>query len=663
MNLTKIETPEDFAAIIPKQLEANIQFRKELHGLLTEDTGLRKVYLEMCYALPKIFFDTSFWTFNPKNKPGYRNVPFILRPMQEEVIAAIKNSIDNGCDLLIDKSRDEGATELITKFFAFYWLVLPSTMFLVGSRNENYVDKSVNVRSNHKVTGDHKCLFHKVLYGIANLPQWLYPTFEKTHLHLENVDNGAIIDGETTTENFGAGDRRTAILLDEFGRVEHRIAQSIRETVSDVSDSVIYNSTHFYGRGHPYAKLRFSNKISVITLPWHKNPEKNKGLYRSPDLNMIELLDIDYYANQYPKVFQETQKKFYKYSEMEKDFFLHYPNAVVSFIADGGDKQRSPWYDAQEQRRDPRDMAQNIDMNPAGAGDQFFDMVTLTRLRNEKIREPEYKGEVRFKLNDRGKIASYKFVNEDGLRRFKWWGELIMNRPRQDHNYILAVDISLGSGASNSTIGVYDVNTYEKIGQFACPNTPPESLADQAVAIGYWVGGKTEQPYMVWEANGPGNAFDKRIKTHGYKFIYTTTNERAKHRTKRNTRGWYSTGGPNGTKYDLLLQLRMALSEGLKSKPVHKALIVYDEATIGEYEDYIFYENGDIGLSSCIDEETGAKSAHGDRVIIDGMAVLAMGEQPKAVLTISNKAKKGSLAYRRIRHKRQEEQENSRFIF
>jgi hypothetical protein len=125
-------------------------------------------------------------------------------------------------------------------------------------------------------------------------------------MKLENLDNGAILSGEATNPNFGAGDRRTAILLDEFGRVESSLAQSIRETVSDVSDSVIYNSTHAYGRGHAFAKLRYSGKIKVVVLPWWQNPTKTNGLYRSPECGQVELLD-DYYLKNYPKVFDNYE--------------------------------------------------------------------------------------------------------------------------------------------------------------------------------------------------------------------------------------------------------------------------------------------------------------------------------------------------------------------
>lgn len=660
----KIESPTQFYSIIPDDVVQNIAFRKELHSQLVKDKGMQKIYLELCHFYPPIFYSSALWTFNPKNDPGFRNIPFILRPRQIDVVLAIKDAIDSRHDLLIDKSRDEGATELITKFFVMYWLLFPLSMFLVGSRNENYVDKSVHVRSNGGITGDHKCLFHKIVYGVSTLPAWMQPVFEKTHLHLENISNGSMVDGETTTENFGAGDRRTAIMLDEFGRVDHTVAQSIRDSVSDVTDTVIYNSTHFYGRGHPYGKLRFSNKIKVITLPWHKNPTKNYGLYRSPDLNIIKLLDLDYYKDRFPKIFVNDISVF-KYNQLEKLLRQEYLNEKITLVADGVDKLRSPWWHKEDARRDRRDMAMNIDMDPMGSGSMFFDPEVCQRIRNEKVRPPSFEGEVTYKLTEDGRIKSYKFVPDGGFRRLKWWSGLPNGRPLQSHNYIISADIALGNGASNSVIGIYDVNTREKVGLFVCPNTPPESLADQAVSIGNWVGGKTGQAFMIWESNGPGNAFDKRVSFHGYRFVYRPRAERTKSHKRLNKRGWASTGGPDGTKYDMLLGLRMALSEGLKSEPQHKALIVYDEATIGEYEDFIFYDNGNIGLSTCVDEDSGARSAHGDRVIPDGMAILAMVEQPKAALSVILQSKPGSLDYRRKIEKlrKQKEGANVRFIF
>lgn len=650
MKLSTIDTPEKFLVSIPRNLEENIQYRIDLHSELAKDTSAYRVYLELCYIKPQIFFNTALWTFNPKQPIGYRNIPFILRPQQELVVEELHQGVTLGHDLLIDKSRDEGATELVTKYFAFLWFIAPETMLLMGSRKEEYVDKAVQILDNGKVGGDHKCLFHKVLYGIVNLPNYMKPNLQKTHLHLMNLDNGSTVDGETTTENFGAGDRRAAILLDEFGRVDHRIAQSIRDSVADVTDCVIYNSTHFYGRGHPYGKLRFSGKCKVVVLPWYKNPVKNKGLYISPALDEIELRDKDYYTNTYTDV--EWPDKF-KLGKLEVDLLSRGIMPDVCFVADGTDKLRSPWYDAEEKRRDARDMAQNIDMNPMGAGDMFFEPSVLQRIRNDFIRKPGYEGEITYKQDSKDKIYNARFI-QGGQRRFKWWGHLISGRPRQDHNYVVACDIALGTGSSNSVAKVYDADTRECVGRFLSPHLEPSEFCDIVIALCIWIGGKRHRPYLIWEANaGPGSLFDKRRRFHGYTFIYYHTHTRQRSKQRTNKPGWWSS---TNDKLDLLLGLRTALFEGLKDNPKDIYLKIYDEDTVTEYEDFIFYPNGQVGLSGCADATGGAKAAHADTVIPDGLAILAFRELPKASKReIIEKVFEGTAAYRRwLRTKEQE---------
>ena len=153
----KISTPEDFIELIPRTIPENIVFRQELHSILAKDKAAQVDFLQMCYLKPQIAFDTAFWTFDPRQPHGLRNLPFILRiPKHIECVNTIKDAIDNEHTLIINKSRDEGATEMICKFFCLYWLLVGETMFLVGSRKEEFVDR----------TGDHKSLFHKIEYGI-----------------------------------------------------------------------------------------------------------------------------------------------------------------------------------------------------------------------------------------------------------------------------------------------------------------------------------------------------------------------------------------------------------------------------------------------------------------------------------------------------------------
>jgi len=308
MQLKTFDSPETLLEIVPRTVPENLQFRMDFHKLLATDQSMQKIFLEMMFAQPRLYFDLVAWTYDPRQPVGMMNQPFILREAQAEAVDSLKEAIDIGDNRLIDKSREEGATELVCKLFALYWRCIPQVSFLVGSRKAEYVDKGTEV-SKGMLTGDHKCLFHKILYAITHWPRWMQPNFVKTFMHLENLDNQALIDGEATNENFGAGDRRTAVLVDEHGRIEHNMAAAIIDNLPDTTNCVIYNSTHFYGLGHPFSKLLSSGKVKVIVLPWEKNPTKNVGLYRSPSYNKIEFADEFYFRN-YEKVFDAYVEEF-----------------------------------------------------------------------------------------------------------------------------------------------------------------------------------------------------------------------------------------------------------------------------------------------------------------------------------------------------------------
>jgi hypothetical protein len=112
-----------------------------------------------------------------------------------------------------------------------------------------------------------------------------------------------MLEGEATNESFGAGNRATAVLIDEVARIEPEVAQFIVDNIHDTSECCIYNSTHFrWGAGHPFAKLLRSNRVEVVTLGYEDNPEKNKGAYYTPVQDEVELIDVDYYRHNFPEI-------------------------------------------------------------------------------------------------------------------------------------------------------------------------------------------------------------------------------------------------------------------------------------------------------------------------------------------------------------------------
>lgn len=618
-------------------------------------TDAQKVMLHLVRQDPRIAFKTFFFTFNPKNAPGYRNMPFITWPIQDELVQKLQDSIVNGHDLLIDKSRDEGASWLNLGIFFYHWLFVPDSKFLVGSRGMDLVDKR----------GDSKTLFWKLDYLLKHLPKWFTPKYIRTFKHLENLENGSGIDGESTTDDFAAGDRRTAILLDELARVDPTIAQGILDAASDVTDCRIINSTHTTA-AHPYCKLRrgITAKVKVFVLPWWKDPRKNDGLYQSPDYSMVTLHDIQYWRDKFPDLFNEVHEGIpFNTKDIEVEAVLSGEENAL-FVADGQGKWRSPWYDNEKRRRSARDTAQNLDMNPVGSGDMVFDDSVLQQIRTDLCRKPNYKGEIEYKYFSeyRGEskyveISEIQFVKDSGKCRLSWWGELLEdNRPNQTHNYVIGCDIALGTGASNSVISVFDVNTCEKVGSWVCAFTSPVNFANQVYAILKWIGGAAV-PFLIWESNGgQGGAFARQLFNLGYGFYYKRRDEKKASRSRTNNPGWHNSAQ---TKIDLLISFRESLSWTFKTSVEFHKFIIYDEAAVGEYEQYIFDKTGRPNPAATAEEEGGAKAAHGDRVIADALCDLGRKEQPAALLTQPKVIQFNSAEYRRMLYEQRQSDESN----
>ncbi|KKL51940.1 hypothetical protein LCGC14_2290480, partial [marine sediment metagenome] len=103
-------------------------------------------------------------------------------------------------------------------------------------------------------------------------------------------------------------------------------------------------------------------------------------------------------------------------------------------------------------------------------------------------------------------------------------------------------------------------------------------------------------------------------------------------------------------KLNMLSGYDAALDAHFKRGMETKAFFNPDEQALREAEDYIFYPSGKgTGPSSCQADEGGAKAAHGDIVIADGLCCLARWDQPRASIEFNPNGYKpvGSFAYRR----------------
>lgn len=634
---------------VPHDIVKNIEFRMELHKWLSGDSEAQNTYIRLLLSCPQLAYDTLFWTLDSRRPAGERVRPFILRPAQRESVDKLKYAVDNSRDFIINKSRDEGATEIIIKYISLLFLFVPQTHIIVGSRSEDLVDKS----------GDPDTLFARIDQVIKYLPSWLknklgWEEKNRNHLHIELPEIETSVDGKTTNEHFSAGGRATLVFLDEFGRVKPNLARDILHAVNDVSNCILFNSTHKYGIDHPFAQTFLRDDIIKTTLLWTENPEKNQGLYYSPQIGKIQIKDIEYYRKVLPEVFNSIEPmQTLELSELEKEI-NKYKSKEIKFVADGCEEIsgncRSPWHDAECKRRryDKRDIAMNIWADACGSANMIFDADVLNKIR-ATCTNPKYVGIIDYKLTDNGIVEkeSFSFKRDYGRRDLKIWKNLINERLDQNHNYIIGCDISQGTGASNSVAAIYDVNTKELVGILENPNLLPDVFANIVVSLGYWVSGKSGKAFLIWENNGgQGQSFGKQILRNGYNFCYEQKTESKKKRKRQNVWGWTSN---NQKKDSLLSELRIALSSAVKMKEYDNVIkaIIYYESLVDELTKYIYSDTGEPVSSEYLDESVGARAKHGDAVIALGLCILALKDQPKAAAKETHKIGRNSYLERK----------------
>lgn len=581
--------------VIPKDEAANIKWRQRLRNEARNDPAVRAKLKQAC-ASSFIFWVNAFcFTYHQKwvNDNGEEvavtgdasHVPFITWKIQDDAALQIINAIERGEDVLIDKSRDMGASWLVIAVFQWFWQFRPNSTFLELSRKELYVDQRGNMDS----------LFEKHRYMLRMQPLWLRPKRVRDNAMLiENQDIGSSIVGESTNEHAGQGGRKTAILLDEFARV--RNGEEIDLATADTSACRIFNSTvngpsTWYTR--IYRDMNSGKRTGrIIVLPWEAHPFKGRD---------IKFVDVP-----------------------------------VTPRNPTGRKAVSPWYLKEQAKRSSRNLAQNVDRDHGKSGDSFFDPAEVEQHRLHFQSDPTLRGNIRFDddmTEDekrgvvlRNDLTQIKFI-EAGIRLpWKLWGPLVKGRPVQTHSYVFGVDISMGSGASNSIISVLDDDTNMKIGEFADPFTTPEDLAWQVAMAGAWFGGKSGKPLLIWETNGPGSIFGKKIMQIGYAPIYFLETEGVKSPRVTDRYGWNSSAA---RKEILLGQYRDALKNGRYINPSRESL---DEAL-----DYVYNDKGLLVPATAKAEQGGAAATHGDRVVGDALCELGRtkvskirGEKPIA---------------------------------
>ncbi|MFX0136808.1 MAG: hypothetical protein ACFFDN_24435 [Candidatus Hodarchaeota archaeon] len=542
--MISLEEAKYFYSKIPKTIKENIEFRAKLHDELAKSKADQEDFLDMCRVYLPIFFATIAWTLNPQEEAGARNVPFIPRPKQIKVIEELDKAIKNQkYNFGIDKTRKQGATEIVTKVFSAHVILYEYSNFIVGSRVKTLVDN----------TGDFYTIFAKIDHVFNNLPLWfgdINKIIERKDMSLKYLPTNSTINGETTNESFKAGSRSTALFLDEFGRVDKKVAEAIDGSIHDVCNCVVYCSTHWLGPNHTFNSCIKNPRVHTETLYWYENVlphEEIVGLWEVIEPGLIRIIDKEHYEKNYPSFDWDGEIK----TNLIPDDFIYkilddgevqtLKSVVDVNIPNLDYKWRSLWHnfewiDRTSKPGGKRDFYCNIAASPYGSSDTVFDHEILNEMKKFLI-EPIYKGSLFYD----GDFTEVEFDTASNKPNVFVYVDLINGRPNQYHNYVIGCDISFGRGSSNSVAEVYDVNTRELIIEVVDADLKPDEFAEYVIALCKWVGG-VDEPYLIWESNGgQGDSFkDTVVNDFYYSNCYMQRREDTKTRKKTDKYGWRS---------------------------------------------------------------------------------------------------------------------------
>ncbi len=614
--------------LVPKSPVSNLVFRQELMRKVTVDPEYAGFMRAACRVDPFFYIASFAFTVNPARAHPRKKVPFVLYPFQEKGVDLIFDSLEQGFDVSVEKSRQMGASWLFSLVIQYCWLFRPGQNFLMLSRSDEYVDRS----------NEPKSLFYKLDFINANLPKWLLPVGwdKKRHRFVKrmiNPANGNTVVGEATTEDSGRGGTFTAVLHDEFGACD--VGMGILKSTRAATSTRWFNSTP-KGTGNAHYRIvqlsrQNPQQVKPLRFHWSDHPEYSEGIYK-----------LDQEGN--PKPFRKTRKR-------DLDSYIEENAELIQSLKRRGFWEeyglRSRWFDIQCSRATTKaEIAQEVEIDYGGAGYQFFDSKDIHELINFYCSPPKYKGDLEF---------DFETLEPENFRQhvhggLELWCELIGKEgappPRP---YVVGVDAAAGTGASNSVLSVWDAKSREKVGQYVDPQIKPERLAKLAIAICRWFW----DAYMIWETNGSGRAFGDAVIEWGFGRYYKRPGDVETGEAAAKA-GWAPT---RDNKYQLLSQYRGALAD--------RAVCNRCEYAMLECLEYLFLGNNWVEHSSLNENEdpSGARDQHGDRVIADALAAKVMDDQPKTVMEVKTHHSPLSVAGRRELVKAMEQKSKSPYVF
>lgn len=286
----------------------------------------------------------------------------------------------------------------------------------------------------------------KVKTFIKNTPPWLSTSIKTDNKNTLELVNESKVTAHATTSDSARSESLSLLIIDEAAVIEsHKVDDlwaAVFPTLSLGGNAIIISTPK--GQGNWFHRQWVSaqageSDFNPILLHWTQHPWFAK--------------DVKYNERGFPS---------------------------------------SPWYETQKRElADPRKIAQELDCDFIGSGDNVIDGETMKEIEKD-IRQP---------------IKTMGF----GVNNTTW----VWEDPLPDEEYIVAADVARGDGEDYSAAIVIKRSTNEQVAEFK-DKIPPDMYADILVKLASMY----NMALLATEANNIGYATCLKIVEHKYPNIF-----------------------------------------------------------------------------------------------------------------------------------------------
>ena len=328
---------------------------------------------------------------------------------------------------------------------------------------------------------------NKIRSFVDQWPSWFGISFsaEKNSQRHFKLSNGCEVKAVATSKDALRGYTPTILIFDEaaFIEADNDFWSACMASLSTGGKVIVISTPNgfdpiYYSIYNQAVKNM--NDFKITEMFWYRDPRY------ADDLKLIKVKDIVHYMlNREDYNDDEIILDYSHVDPMKRDF------KEISKKFEEGYKPYSTWFERMSKKLkfDRRKIAQELECNFLGSGDNVIPQDTMDRMKNNDICEPEN-----------------KFM---GGAIWQW------KEPIEGHKYIMGIDVSRGDSEDFTTFIIIDFDEREQVLEYI-GKIPPDVAAEVAFK---WA--TMYSAFIVIDiTGGMGVSTSRKLQEMGYKNLY-----------------------------------------------------------------------------------------------------------------------------------------------